>query len=96
MSFKNRVGDNALVEICSCGAHKGTGTTSPHERALMYNWSRQAGRPEYNDFQQWYLESYEEVHGKLGETEFLFNASRFKNDPIVQACLHGAQLPKNW
>lgn len=95
--FKQRMNSaNRLVQTCTCGKHSGIGDASPHERAQMYNWSRERKRPEYNDEQRKYLESYESSHGKLGEHEFLFNSSRFKDDPIVIACLNGAKLPKNW
>lgn len=79
-------------EVCSCGKHKGQGTSSPHELAMIYNWFKQRGKPDYNDYQRGYLESYEAMHGKLAEDEFIFNTGRFANDSQVQACRNGGAL----
>lgn len=70
--------------VCSCGQHKGKGSSNPHDLALMYNWFRtfREKRPEWNRNEwnmQEYLHSYEAAHGTLGKNEFLYTTGRFQN-----------------
>jgi len=67
-------------QVCACGEHKGRGSTSPHELAMIFNWNRKNERAEYeqnSEHQKEYLQTYEATHGRLGENEFIFNTGRF-------------------
>lgn len=71
MSKFSKVIENHTPTTCSCGQHHSLGTSSPHERAQMYNWFRNRYERGYEAAYKRYLESYEREHGKLAYDDFL-------------------------
>jgi hypothetical protein len=76
MTYKKRLsGDRD--QICSCGQHRGKGTTSPYQLAQIYAWFKDF-RPDdvqvRRDGGCKYLQSYEEKHGRV--QQYIYGADR--------------------
>ena len=92
MGFKQRLDGQTGVETCSCGKHRGKGTSSPYQLAQIYAWFKDF-RPDDCDMtkEKWeYLETYEQSHGRI--FDYIYGKER--PDTIAVAEPYNSELVK--
>lgn len=71
--------ENAGGQVCSCGQHRGSGSSSPHQLAQIYAWFKdhRPNDPDMNAEKWGYLRSYEQRHGRV--QDYIYGKLRVNN-----------------